>query len=518
LIPRTKSVASRLTDTGARHVTSRSRLLAYIYVVTCGAWLAIGLIVCIGLMFSRDPSSRSALQVVGGRFIAFSIFYFLPGFLAGIGLLRGKQWARTVLVVLSLLVILLFPVGTALGGFGLWVLLGRDAKQVSATPSDAPQTMQPVSSGRLALSAGLSRHGPLLAVMAGVAALFVVMIGTGFRLTHTPASPINNSAYFAAIGVLVLLAGVALTSDWFRTSAAGGLSDHGFRGMSFLDRQRLARRRRQVDAERRARLAVLAADPVRRKYVERIQRGESWSDEQIEYAEHPQRLATCVHLQPIEHELRATGIPVRLVHGSKVSARCCVEPTALAAQFALPDSVHYAEPTFGGRSYEDAPSAVIVCDQCHSTIHVVHRLVADADTAWFPSSASATGSPPPPVMDDITALKSRITQLAREIDVPDHVLPTFGYSEQNGRPHIELRDGEFHLVMEERGQEYGRFTTTSLDDLLYRVFRDATYSAAAARLRVSQLTSSSRRAIFRDQVALLERVNPEWAKRREAEP
>jgi hypothetical protein len=499
-------------------VTPRNRLLAYIYIVMCGAWLAIGIIVCLGLMFSRDPSSGSALQVVGGGFIAFSIFYFLPGFLAGIGLLRGKQWARTVLVALSLLVILLFPVGTALGGFGLWVLLGRDAKQVPQPLSDVSQTARPVSSGTVPPSAGLSRHGPLLAVMAGVAALFVVMIGTGFRLTHSPGSPINDSAYFAAIGVLGLLAVVALRTNWFRSAPAGSLSDHGFRGMSFFDRQRLARRRRQADAERRARLQRLAADPVRRKYVELIERGESWSDEQIDYAEHPQRLATCVHLQPIEHELRATGIAVRLVQGSTVRARCCVNAAALSMRFALPDSVHYAEPTFGGRSYEDAPSAVIVCDQCRSTIDVVHRLVADPETPWFPPSNSAEGLPPTPVMDDITALKSRMVELAREIDVPDHLLPTFGYSEQNGRPHIELRDGEFHLVMEERGQEYGRFTTTSLDDLLYHVFRDATYSTAAARLRVSQLTSSSRRAILRSQIDLLERVNPEWAKRREAEP
>jgi hypothetical protein len=501
-----------------QHVTPRTRLLAYIYLVMCGAWLAIGIIVCIGLMFSRDPSSRSALQVVGGGFVAFSIFYFLPGFIAGLGLLRGKHWARTTLVVLSLLVILLFPVGTALGGFGLWVLLGQASKHVPPTPNDGPPLRRPAPSTTPAVGAGLSRHGPLLAVMAGVAALFVVMLGTGFRLTHTPASPISNSVYFGAIGVLVLLVVVALKTDWFRTAPAAGLIDHGFTGMSLFDRQRLARRRRRADAERRARLEMLATDPVRRKYVELMQRGESWSDEQIDYAEHPQRLVTCVHLQPIEHELRATGIAVRLLQGSTIRARCCVDPAALSTQFALPDSVHYAEPMLGGRSYEDAPSAVIVCDQCRSTIDVVHRLVADPETPWFPPSNSADGLPPTPVMDDITALKSRIVALAREIDVPDYLLPTFGYSEENGRPHIELRDGEFHLVMEERGKEYGRFTTTSLDDLLYHVFRDATYSTAATRARVSQLTPSSRRAILRAQIDLLERVNPEWAKRREAEP
>ena len=499
-------------------MTQRTRLLAYVYLVMCGAWLAIGIIVCLGLLFSKDPSSGKALEVIGSGFVAISSVYFLPGFLSGIGLLRGKQWARTVLVVLSLLVILLFPVGTALGGFGLWVLLGRDSRQLQAPSPEVEQPKRPSSPGALAPGPGASRHVPLLAVMAGVGALFVIMLGTGFRLTNTPASPISDSMYFGAIGVLVLLAVVALTTNWLRGAPATGLVDHGFTGMSFFHRRRLARQRRTADAERRARLLVLAADPVRRKYVDRIQRGESWSDPQIDYAEHPQRLATCVHLQPIEHELRASGIAVRLQHGSNVFAPCCIDPAALAAQFALPDSVRYTEPPTGSRPYDDVPSAMINCNQCGSTIDVVHRLVAGAETPWFPPSSHADGSlPTPPVMDDITALKSRMVALAREIELPDHLLPTFGYSEQNGRPHIELRDGEFHLVTEERGREYERFTTSSLDDLLYRVFRDATYSTAAARLRVSQLTSSSRRAILHDQVALLERLNPQWATRREAE-
>jgi hypothetical protein len=49
------------------------------------------------------------------------------------------------------------------------------------------------------------------------------------------------------------------------------------------------------------------------------------------------------------------------------------------------------------------------------------------------------------------------------------------------------------------------------------VFRDATFSMAAASLRVSRVTGTARRKIVREQLTLLGRLDPRWASRREAE-
>lgn len=43
-------------------------------------------------------------------------------FLVGFGLLRRKPWARPLAIVISILVLLKFPLGTALGVYTLWVL------------------------------------------------------------------------------------------------------------------------------------------------------------------------------------------------------------------------------------------------------------------------------------------------------------------------------------------------------------------------------------------------------------
>ena len=65
-------------------------------------------------------------------------------------------------------------------------------------------------------------------------------------------------------------------------------------------RRRMKREREAWEAERRARIAKLSADPALRPYAQRIEAGEAWNDDQIAYDRNPQALATCRHLAPIE--------------------------------------------------------------------------------------------------------------------------------------------------------------------------------------------------------------------------
>lgn len=62
----------------------------------------------------------------------------LPGFLGGIGLLRGRSWARWVLVVVSVLQLPNVPLGTALGVYSLWVLLNPETDRLLRQGSEPP--------------------------------------------------------------------------------------------------------------------------------------------------------------------------------------------------------------------------------------------------------------------------------------------------------------------------------------------------------------------------------------------
>lgn len=63
--------------------------------------------------------------------IAFSIglLMLIPKALAAYGLRNGKKWARTMTIVGSILALLGFPIGTALGVYGLWFVFGDEGKK-----------------------------------------------------------------------------------------------------------------------------------------------------------------------------------------------------------------------------------------------------------------------------------------------------------------------------------------------------------------------------------------------------
>jgi hypothetical protein len=70
------------------------------------------------------------IAVLLGGFLAITA---LPGIIGGWALLTGRNWGRTLVIILGALGLLNFPIGTAVGAYTLWVLL-----QDPTTPSIPP--------------------------------------------------------------------------------------------------------------------------------------------------------------------------------------------------------------------------------------------------------------------------------------------------------------------------------------------------------------------------------------------
>jgi hypothetical protein len=54
------------------------------------------------------------------------IFLFvlsIPGIIAGIGLFKRKEWARILTLIISVLDLINFPIGTAVGVYSIWALV-----------------------------------------------------------------------------------------------------------------------------------------------------------------------------------------------------------------------------------------------------------------------------------------------------------------------------------------------------------------------------------------------------------
>lgn len=89
----------------------------------------------VGISAPHDADAMRAIPILGivGTVIAvFVLLLSLPGLIAGFGLLRLYPWARLLTIVLSALNLLNVPIGTALGIYGLWVLLQAETERLFA--------------------------------------------------------------------------------------------------------------------------------------------------------------------------------------------------------------------------------------------------------------------------------------------------------------------------------------------------------------------------------------------------
>ena len=351
-----------------------------------GAGLLVGTVLCLGL--AADPDGGKALSYIAPPFLMIGVVYLAPAFVGGIGLLRGARWAPLVIGALSAFLLLVIPLGTALGAFGFWAMAraARPTPAPAVAPTAAPAPVapapvtfvgpQPEPLGRRALG--------ILTAMAMVGSGFIVVLGAGFRLHHETPPGYLGSGFYPAIVVFV---GVIAYVVVKRPFAADGPRP---RALNPFEQRRLRAKwraeRKAFEAERRERIARLSADPELRGYAEQIAAGEAWSDGQIAYDRDPGALAACVHLQPVEAAMRRAHLDLRLVAPLWLSAPCRIDEAALRAQFDLPASVTYVEAYLGGRAAEDDPVGYILCRACQSQIGTVHPREARSQTSVFPDA------------------------------------------------------------------------------------------------------------------------------------
>ena len=91
----------------------------------------------VGASTSGDPDARIAIPVlgaIGGVLGLFILLISVPGIIAGFGLINYKPWARILTIILSGLNLINVPIGTALGIYGLWVLLSSQTERLFASP------------------------------------------------------------------------------------------------------------------------------------------------------------------------------------------------------------------------------------------------------------------------------------------------------------------------------------------------------------------------------------------------
>jgi hypothetical protein len=114
-----------------------------------GLLAAVVLVVVFGVASSvvaavDDPNAAIAIPIIGltgTALVAVLLLLSLPNVIAGIGLIRLRPWARIAGIVLSILGLMMFPFGTIVGVYGIWVLFSKDTERLFERPVSADPTV-----------------------------------------------------------------------------------------------------------------------------------------------------------------------------------------------------------------------------------------------------------------------------------------------------------------------------------------------------------------------------------------
>lgn len=99
-------------------------ILGALLVMTIGGGLA-GFVAATDA--DADGVAGSLMAIISAVITGIILLLSVPHLIAGVGLLRFRPWARILAIVVSCVELFNVPFGTALGVYGLWALLSKEA-------------------------------------------------------------------------------------------------------------------------------------------------------------------------------------------------------------------------------------------------------------------------------------------------------------------------------------------------------------------------------------------------------
>jgi hypothetical protein len=109
-------------------VTGWLQIVNSLLSIVAGAFV-VALLLGVGVAVEDEIALR-IMAVTAFAVAGLLLVLSLPGLAAGIGLLRRASWARIMAQVLAVFELVLFPIGTLLGAYTIFVLSQRAAPEV----------------------------------------------------------------------------------------------------------------------------------------------------------------------------------------------------------------------------------------------------------------------------------------------------------------------------------------------------------------------------------------------------
>lgn len=87
---------------------------------------------------NNDPAPFWLAGGFSTLFLGIVLLAVVPSIIAGYGLLKKYNWARILTIILSVIALFEFPLGTILGAYGLYVLLHGESSLIFSRYEESP--------------------------------------------------------------------------------------------------------------------------------------------------------------------------------------------------------------------------------------------------------------------------------------------------------------------------------------------------------------------------------------------
>ena len=103
------------------------KVVGWLWIAIAILGILIGIIVLV-VVFMNIPGEQDSLLVSVGILLCCIVPGFIANILAGYGVLKHKNWARILVIILAIINLFGFPIGTALGVYTLIIMFNEETK------------------------------------------------------------------------------------------------------------------------------------------------------------------------------------------------------------------------------------------------------------------------------------------------------------------------------------------------------------------------------------------------------
>jgi Ni,Fe-hydrogenase I cytochrome b subunit len=79
---------------------------------------------------ANDHEAEIVLSIIANVLMIVMVILSIPSIIAGIGLFKRKEWARILTLIISVLDLFNFPLGTAVGVYSIWAMVQPETVEI----------------------------------------------------------------------------------------------------------------------------------------------------------------------------------------------------------------------------------------------------------------------------------------------------------------------------------------------------------------------------------------------------